>query len=618
MDESTETSTNERVSTLKRAGGFSRISRDVLRIARRMRGMRMTGALTSVASLALFMIACCAALDAFVRFPWPLRVVMLGGIICVIVMKVRSRVWSALRFRPTPVEVALRIERMRPELSGRLASAVEFDLSGLAERSPLAARSLADAGERASGADLSRVVRYGPTARRVVVFLLILTGAIAFSLLHPEEASIAVRRIVTPWSDVSWPARTAIASLVEDGSVAARGRPFALRARLDRGDATTERVKASYRAIHERPSGQQASDRAKFGERADLGEWTDVVLSLQPSGEFERLIDATGDAVEVRFSTSDASTEIVRVRLVDPPTVESATLVAVPPKYARGMITERREELGDGTDARSVVRDPILEGSEVTVDVRLNRVVPFNDGHSTMRVVRTTSESASKERGVGEVVEASITASDVDDGGFDLEFDSADPKVLHLRGRADRSTRIELELVDENGIAQEDAVAFAFEVIPDREPTAVMVEPMQDESVLPDARVTVRAESRDDLALRSAGIEIAIRVGQSGTESLALEERAADFIEGQASSRREFIKTAETERLLDLTRLSVKAGDTVVLRGFAEDFLDRAASDEVQAKVDRSADSTNGSEGATKDAAAATPPTDGRRIRSAA
>ncbi|MFM7259584.1 MAG: hypothetical protein ACKO3W_03170, partial [bacterium] len=56
----------------------------------------------------------------------------------------------------------------------------------------------------------------------------------------------------------------------------------------------------------------------------------------------------------------------------------------------------------------------------------------------------------------------------------------------------------------------------------------------------------------------------------------------------------------------------------VVLRGFAEDFLDRAASDEIQAKVDRFADFTDGKEGATVDAAAAPPPTDGRRIRSAA
>ena len=41
----------------------------------------------------------------------------------------RRFVLPALRFRPEPVDIALRIERMRPELSGRLASAVDFELS---------------------------------------------------------------------------------------------------------------------------------------------------------------------------------------------------------------------------------------------------------------------------------------------------------------------------------------------------------------------------------------------------------------------------------------------------------------------------------------------------------
>ena len=614
MDETTDNRMNGQASPRQRAGGLARISRDVLRIARRMRGMRVAGASSSVLSLALFLVACCATLDALVRFPWPLRVVMLGVVVGAVAMKVRSRLLPALRFRPTPVEVALRIERMRPELSGRLASAVEFDLSGMAERSALAARSLADAGERASGADLARVVRYGPTARRVGVLFLLVAGAVSFSVYRPDEASIALRRIVTPWSDVSWPARTAIASLVEDGSVAARGRPFALRARLERGDAATERVKASYRSLRGASDATTGAGDPSPDARMEASAWTDVVLSLQPGGDFERLIDAAGDSIEIRFSTSDAVTETVRVRLVDPPAVAAATLLAEPPPYARSMVAERREQLGDGTDARSVVQDPILEGSDVRVDVRLNRAVPFGGGRSSMRVIGTRDgATGAGSDGIAEASgksEGAVAAESAERrghaGGFSIEVDPTDATLLTIRGRADHATRIELDLVDENGIAQEDEVAFAFEVIPDREPTAVMVEPLQDESVLPDARVTVRAESRDDLALRSAGIEIATRIGQGAAESLALEERAAEFADGPRSRDQAFVKAAETERTLDLARLSVKAGDAVVLRAFAEDFLDRAARE------------ANASHGGEEAAAAEAQPPDGRRIRSAA
>jgi len=74
----------------------------------------------------------------------------------------------------------------------------------------------------------------------------------------------------------------------------------------------------------------------------------------------------------------------------------------------------------------------------------------------------------------------------------------------------------------------------------------------------------MRAEGRDDIELRAAGIEIAVRVAGGSTESMLLEERV-ELAEADASS--------SLERTLDVARLSPKPGDAVVLRAFAEDEL---------------------------------------------
>ena len=106
---------------------------------------------------------------------------------------------------------------------------------------------------------------------------------------------------------------------------------------------------------------------------------------------------------------------------------------------------------------------------------------------------------------------------------------------------------------------------FAFDAAGDREPSAAMVEPGQDESVVATAKVGLIAECRDDYELKAAGVEIATRIGNSDGESLALEQPAE--IAGVMTA-------ARLERELDIAKLRVSAGDSVVLRAFAEDRFD--------------------------------------------
>ena len=515
----------------------SRAVRDVVRLAARARSLRIAGALASLVALALACMLGVALLDAAVRFPALIRAALLACIAALVFVDVRKFVIPALRFRPEAVDIALRIERQRPELAGKLASAVEFELSGAARGSALAARAVRDAEERAAGVVFGKVIRMKPTALRVATALALVSVVALLSAMSPTMASIAARRVLAPWSDAVWPARTALESLVADGSVAARGRPLALRARMTQGESERERVRAEYRTVR---------DGAK-------GDWIEVGLSRQPSGEFERFIDADGDAIEVRFLTSDAATDAVTVRLVPPPAVASAEVRIAPPAYAARAVAGRTEPLGDCGGSRGILRDPILEGSRVEFDLHLTRALPFDPAKPPLRTVQANGGDAPSA--------AAIAVDPADAAHWTISCTAAEP------------TRLSLELVDGDGIAGDQEIVLAFDTVTDRPPTATIAEPLQDESVVADARVAMRSEARDDIGLAKAGIEVSTRIGKNAAEGLVFEE-PAQFADGAVD--------AGVERELDVAKLKLAAGDSIVLRAYAEDSFDGVVKSAVQ------------------------------------
>jgi hypothetical protein len=250
-----------------------------------------------------------------------------------------------------------------------------------------------------------------------------------------------------------------------------------------------------------------------------------------------------------------------------------------PPAYAQRVVAARNEDLGSGTDARATTRDPLLDGSRVRLELRLSRPIPFDESNPTVWMIgeglmdgRADSAPADATQGETAAVEAADTAAPQVTKAEESArrpvvpvVDSADPSRWVIEFTARGPTRIEAQLVDADGIRQREPSVFAFDTVTDRAPTAAIIDPAQDESVVADARVPMRAEQRDDLELRSAGIEIATRIGKSETESLVFEERAE--IAGSQSA-------SSVERMLEIAKLQLAAGDSVVLRSFAEDYFD--------------------------------------------
>jgi hypothetical protein len=188
----------------------SQAVRSVERIAVRARMLRIAAAFSALVVLLLVAVWAAASLDALVRFPAPLRAALLCAIVALVAVDVRKFLIPSLRFRPRPIEIAQRIERQRPELAGHLASAVDFELTGLARTNELAAFAVRNLEERARGVDFASVLRIRPTLARVLAALLCVACSATFAVLEPVYTGIALRRVLVPWTDASWPARTAV------------------------------------------------------------------------------------------------------------------------------------------------------------------------------------------------------------------------------------------------------------------------------------------------------------------------------------------------------------------------------------------------------------------------
>ena len=536
-----------------RAAPRSPLARAFVGLAARARILGLVAGGATVGAVACALVSGSAVVDMAVRFPAAIRVVGLAAIVAATAVAWRRAFLPAWRTRATPVELALRVERMHPALGGRLASAVDFELSGASASSVLAARAVRDAESRAEGIRFARVLRVAPAARRVAVFASFVFAIGGVAVVWPEFARIAAARVLMPWSDARWPARTEVVGLVEDGSAVALGKPVALRARLVRGDSPRERVRASYRVV---------------GSDGVVGEWSEVLLARQPDGVFERLVEpsvesmgastagGSGGEIEVRFAASDSETDAAVVRLVEPVRVVEARVEVAPPAYAIGDVAPVRSEFGNGRDARSVLRDPVLAGSAVSIALTLSRPT----GAAVADAVVVAGREAEREPDRGAV-------------GASWTVDETDPLRPVVRFVAARSCRVEVDLVDGDGIRADEPAVFVIETSDDRAPSATIEEPVQDESVVADARVVVRALARDDVSLRSAGVEIEVRVG--GAVGGSVLERLAGGVDaagdgagGDPARSRGEVATAFT---LDVAGVGARAGDSIVMRAFAED-----------------------------------------------
>ena len=542
-------------------------------------------------------------LDYLLRFPMFLR----AGHWCVGLAAVGVLSWRRLipaaRFAPSLTDIALRIERSSAgtpaSLSGILATGVDFAraaeagsqgaIAGLIERVQL------DAAHRyAQFAATSRVFRLDGCWRAVALLALAAAPALAFYAAAPKFAHIGLLRTVAPWMQTSWPKRTAIA-LGDTPTAFPLGTALPVRAVLtatDRAAGQTS-VMLYYRVI---ASGQTSPTRktpmTAQAKRVNIGQMDEGEL-------YERLLDpdamtvpgleeGTAVTVEYWFETGDDQTAVAQVQVVPPPAITTAKAMVTPPAYAAAMLRAKSSIAAttshdwicgewDATPAgpnRGLI-GPVLAGSKVELELTLNKDIPGLEAKSSPQVVRgflarvlPGSEDA---RGV-----SIITAG----------------STWRLAFEADASMRVVAMLRDEHGIGASDDAAFKLEVSQDRPPTAAIIEPPQDESVLATAVLPVTGEGRDDVAIATLSVVQQITRGASPSASASEGDGPASAAaagdptviatstDTSPGKGEQASTTITATAQLELSVLKLEPGDEVSLTAVAHDLLLAGAGEE--------------------------------------
>jgi hypothetical protein len=521
------------------------------------------------------------AFDFILRTPAPIRGMVWLGVALWLTISLRRWIWPAATFKPSLTEVALRVEHVLPGSSGsRLASGLDLaeqlsadpTLGGRPDAAALARAAIDDASHRAGAFGVLTAMRWAGTLRALGVCAAAV--ALTFTLLaaNPRLFTIGAKRVLMPWASAPWPKRTGV---VDTTHITAHpiGSALPLRAAVYRTNRPAGRtdVRVAYRVLE----GFQAGPITR-SLLTSQGRQIPVIPSLAEGNEqgelYERLVEAgslaisapTGASSEARqltleywFETDDDQSDRATIILVDPPAVLAAKATLDAPEYARALASRYvtgEHDLGAGREDRGVL-GPILAGSRVTLTLELNKPV----------------------LGRPEML------------GFGASTPVPEGATLTLEGRtwtiafeADRSVRLPVAMVDEFSIPSAQDAVFAFEVAADAPPTAAILDPAHDESVLPTAIVQADAEGRDDVGLAFVELrtqKAAAPTGSAGAPAAPVGEplvaarteapAPAPVAPGQPDASRRSLASAT----LTLGDMSLKPGDELWLTAIASDIF---------------------------------------------
>jgi len=529
---------------LRRLESIRRTAR--LLLALRVAGWLIAGVLAAAAAV--------AGLDYLLRLPGWVRLVALAAAVATGGWYIWRKLAPALRMRPTLVDVALRLERAGPALRGQLASAVDMARAGDHRADRLV--------RRMAGTTLPDVLRRRPTYAAAACAVALLAGWTALAATSPQAAGLAAERILLPLGTARWPSRTEI-TLAQADRYHPLGQPLPLRGVLTRTD---------------QPEGRT---RVDAWYRLGDGPATRIALTAQgpdPAGQgelYERLVNPLGPArastlaatqnpgqgqqLELTYwlQTKDDTTEPATITLVRPPRVLSVAADVTPPPYAAPARSAAALGLGEssGRVPIAIGRDgggsvgPILAGSAVTLQLRLSKP-------ADVLVPDDAPPRADPEP-------RALQISPGDDGRT---------ATLSLRPGASRSLVVELR--DEYGVASAAPLTLTLEVTPDADPTAAVVLPSLDESVLATARIDLAGEARDDVGLSRVTLEAQPLRPPAGSMG-APPEPDGQAIELATLSPQDAPLELRVGASADMDALDLRPGDELWVRALAADLRGR-------------------------------------------
>ena len=503
------------------------------RAAHRVRTLLVVERLSSLGALALALAVAFILIDLLLRLPAPLRAVLLAVWAGAVAWTLWRRIRPAWRMRVSPLSIALRVEERLPGMRGRIASALEFSSAATgaqgAAASPFAAAVVRDVVPQVSERDVISLIDPRPCRKRVVRLAAMAIAAGAVAAFAPSMSVVGAQRLFMPWSAAEWPARTGLQSLT-DVRHHPRGAALPLRAELTRGDPLRERVWVRTR---------------KMNASGLFGPWEESLAVRQSGSRFERLVEPGDRAIEFQFRTSDVSTPVQRVEMVEPPSLASARATVSPPEYARNVVPPREQDLGDATESRGRIPEPVVEGSRIAITMEPRRAAAPPDAASDPGAFAAWIASTFAMKGQDVTPEVRVLAAEGGTPRWEVSW------------QATSDASLAVTLRDPDGVPNVEPISVEVSVVADRPPEVVVADPASDETVLPTAVVPVRIEARDDLAIGALRAEVAR--GDAVT-------RVADaqLAAGQRQAR--------ADGTLDVSATGAVPGDVLELTGVASDI----------------------------------------------
>lgn len=497
-------------------------------------------------------------LDYALRMPGTMRLLIGLTVLVLAGVWLVTRLNKAIQFWPSLAELALRAERLYPQLSGSLASAVEFSLSPQGYSEPSSTASMAKTAvdemqEKTKNVDVKRMVKLKPTLQAIALALLSALVLFAIVMATPQSSATAAQRWLLPMGDTQWPKVNEVQVLTPDDTVFAADGKVRLRAKVTRGWSDGMRMTVQYRVLDASGDGDWQSVRVAEQKNASKpGEHVyEAMLDVPPAVARSLMAGQRSSAtLEVRYSAGDDTTDTQAMTLAARPEIDTVVVKTLPPKYALGLIQEQAIALHEQSDR--LASTSALIGSTVTLDVTFNKPIPEADAQAAAGAWASQANGQHK---------LSIPVNDGLVDGFRLIW------------ALDRTITGSFDLVDAFGLRSTDPdKQYRIQAIEDELPASVLLKPATDESVLPGATVALSAMAVDDIAMQSLKMDIVVPDRENTPEDA--EQLTTRSLEDGALITTGRSETLELDYTLPLKDLGLLPGDEVLITAVGQDIYE--------------------------------------------
>lgn len=509
------------------------------------RNVWLHGLGTALAAGALwltFMYIC----DRTLKLPAAIRIIHLIVLVVGVAWILKRTLFQHAKTIPSDAGLAMLAQRALPEdlpRDDRFVSAIQLRkaVGQDSPSAPLVRQVARDAEDFVPKVELSRVTDSRGPIGRVVTGLLVTGAAAAVLGYNPAMASIFGQRLFG--QNVAWPRATTLTLDVPDGGGALdvrRPEPAVIEVRAARGSDVPLVILAE----------------GEVPELVTLRFDSGAAIDLSPSGKdtFRTILPSVQEGMELRaFGGDDQRGEqVVRIEVLQPPDLASLAFVIAPPDYSG---------LPERTERDTAIA--VLAGSTVSV-------IAATDPDDATGIARTfpTDEEISLARVPFPAPEGTPQAASGDG------TPAATRTGLGFERAVFESLRFRFELTDSTGLSNPDPALFGIEVLPDRRPELVTLEPGRAEvETITGGAVPLRVLVRDDFGLDTFRYEV--RNVTSDDVLIAVELPLAEAplaLEGQGRVVR---AAGLASALLEVSTLSpegaMEEGQVVTLQTFVLD-----------------------------------------------